>query len=381
MKPKLFILLFCSLILTALKSRAQTPVPFDSPRWTIKADSAVREEYLGRPCLKLVNGTALLKDAHFTNGIIEFKIAMEQARYFPGIRFRVQDEGNGESYYLRPHQSGNPDAMQYCPEYNGAGSWQLYYGQGFNNAHKLPFGRWLSIRILVKDARAEVYFDDEKDPVLYIHKLKRPLAAGMISLNNGGPVPARYADFSYTPTNNVQLMNSPVPEPILPATVFTSWQVSRPFDEKIILDRSSLDSPGRAPLHPLNSAPRHNPDTSSFQWHTLPADERGVADLSILAGAVPGKNTVFVRQIIESDRMQIKKFSFGFSDRARVYLNWKLLYSGEDEFLSRDYRFLGTMGYFDELYLDLKKGRNELWMAISEDMGGWGVQGRLEDWP
>jgi len=365
MKPKLFILLFCPLTVSVLKSHAQTTIPFDSPRWTIKADSAIREEYLGRPCLKLINGVALLKDAHFTNGIIEFKIALEQARYFPGMRFRMEDEGNGESYYLRPHQSGNPDAMQYYPEYNGAGSWQLYYGKGFNNAHKLPFDRWLSIKILVSGTRAEVYFDKEKEPVLYIHKLRRPLAAGMIALDNGWPVPARYADFSYTATDSVQLMNSPAPEPVLPATVFTSWQVSTPFDEKQIQSRPSL-------------SPQ---DTSSLQWRTLPTDERGVADLSILAGTMPGKNTVFVRQVIESDRPQIKKFSFGFSDRVRVYLNSKLLYAGEDNFLSRDYRFLGTMGYFDELYLDLKKSRNEILMAISEDAGGWGVQARLEDWP
>jgi hypothetical protein len=315
--------------------------------------------------LKLINGSALLEDAHFTNGIIEFNISLQQDRYFPGIRFRVQDAGNGESYYLRPHQSGNPDAMQYYPEYNGAGSWQLYYGKGFNNAHKLPFGRWLHIKILVSGTRAEVYFDDEKAPVLYINKLKRPLTEGMISLDNGGPVPARYADFSYTVLDTVPLMNQPEPEPVLPATVLRSWQVSAPFDEKWLLDKPSL-------------APE---DRSSFHWQSLPADERGVADLSILAGTAPGKNTVFVRQVIESDRPQLKKFSFGFSDRVRVYLNAKLLYAGEDNFVSRDYRFLGTVGYWDALYLNLQKGRNEIWMALSEDFGGWGVQAKLEDWP
>jgi hypothetical protein len=75
----------------------------------------------------------------------------------------------------------------------------------------------------------------------------------------------------------------------------------------------------------------------------------------------------------------VKKFSFGFSDRARLYFNNKLLYAGEDNFLSRDYRFLGTMGYYDAVYLDLKKGRNEVWIAVSENEGGWGVMGMLEE--
>jgi hypothetical protein len=63
----------------------------------------------------------------------------------------------------------------------------------------------------------------------------------------------------------------------------------------------------------------------------------------------------------------------------RVYLNGRLLYSGNDTFLSRDYRFLGSIGYFDALYLPLRQGENELLMAVSEDQGGWGVQAKIAD--
>jgi hypothetical protein len=364
MKLPLFLSLFCLPALYLPAGYAQTTIPFDSPRWTIKGNEVVRETYQGLPCLKLTNGTAVLKEAHFTNGIIEYKMFLEPARYFPGIGFRMADSENGEIYYLRPHQSGNPDAMQYYPEYHGSGGWQLYYGKGFGNAHKLPFDRWLRIKILVSGSRAEVYFDEEKEPVLYIRQLKRAVAAGMIALDNSWPVAVRYADVSFTPMDSVALLNPPDPEPPLPASVFSSWQVSAPFDE------------ARLPAGPLSSK-----DTASLSWQTLGVDDRGVADLSILAGAKPGKNTVFVRQVLESNRPQVKRLSFGFSDRVHVYLNGKLLYTGQDNFLSRDYRFLGTMGYFDALYLDLRKGRNELWMALSEDMGGWGVQAKLEDMP
>src|SRR6186713_3234587 len=166
-------------VLASLNVYTQTPIPLDQAHWRIKADSAVQETYLGRSCLKLTNGTATLPDVQFTNGIIEFDIALVKDRYFPGIKFRVQDTANGESYYLRPHQSGNPDAMQYYPEFNGSGSWQLYYGKGYNNPHVLPFDRWLHIKMLISGTRGEVYFDDEKTPVLYMHALKRPVAAGM----------------------------------------------------------------------------------------------------------------------------------------------------------------------------------------------------------
>ena len=67
----------------------------------------------------------------------------------------------------------------------------------------------------------------------------------------------------------------------------------------------------------------------------------------------------------------------GFSDRAVVYLNGRPLYRGDDTYRSRDYRFLGSIGWYDELYLPLEAGENELVIAVSEDLGGWGLQGRL----
>jgi hypothetical protein len=50
----------------------------------------------------------------------------------------------------------------------------------------------------------------------------------------------------------------------------------------------------------------------------------------------------------------------------------------DDNYQSRDYRFLGSIGYFDTLYLPLTQGANELLLAVSEDQGGWGVQAKLE---
>jgi hypothetical protein len=60
---------------------------------------------------------------------------------------------------------------------------------------------------------------------------------------------------------------------------------------------------------------------------------------------------------------------FGFSDRVRVYLNGDLLYAGADIQASRDYRFLGTVGWYDTLYLPLQRGRNEIVLVVSEGDG------------
>ena len=89
--------------------------------------------------------------------------------------------------------------------------------------------------------------------------------------------------------------------------------------------------------------------------------------------------TVLARATIVSPRDQTRRLEFGFSDRVRVYLNGRPLYGGADSYGSRDYRFLGSIGWFDAVYLPLETGPNELVLAVSEDFGfGWGIQARLD---
>jgi hypothetical protein len=83
---------------------------------------------------------------------------------------------------------------------------------------------------------------------------------------------------------------------------------------------------------------------------------------------------------VHAARPQTRRFTFGYSDRARVYLNGTLLYKGDNGYLSRDYRYLGTIGLFDSIALPLKGGDNELWIAVSEDFGGWGIMGGISDY-
>ena len=60
-----------------------------------------------------------------------------------------------------------------------------------------------------------------------------------------------------------------------------------------------------------------------------------------------------------------------------MFLNGRPLYEGDDTYRSRDYRFLGSIGWYDALHLPLEEGANELAVVVSEDFGGWGVQARL----
>src|SRR3712207_7858312 len=76
------------------------------------------------------------------------------------------------------------------------------------------------------------------------------------------------------------------------------------------------------------------------------------------------RDTAFARLVIQSDREQVKRLRFGFSDEVKVYFNGRLLYGGRDVYQSRGYKFPGRLGLYDELYLPLGGGGDELWLAI-----------------
>lgn len=346
----------------ALPVLAQT-VPFDSIRWEIDAKESRVEEYLGRQSLFLKGGLALVKDAKFLNGVIEFDIAFSEARTFVGAIWRVQDQQNYEEFYFRPHQSGNPDANQYTPVFNGNAGWQLYYGEDFAAPVRYRFNEWMRVKIVVAGSQAEVYIMDMDTPALFIPELKREPASGQIGLSAGNFNPAHYSNFSFTAANAPVLKGKAKPSKPAPKGLVTAWSVSSGFPEKNLQGKLQLSES----------------DKSGLTWKKLECEATGIANLSRLVAIGEQSNTTFARLIINSEREQIKEIKFGFSDRVRVYLNDHLLYAGDDGFVSRDYRFLGTVGLWDALYLPLKKGRNELWLAVSENFGGWGIQAAFED--
>jgi hypothetical protein len=114
-------------------------------------------------------------------------------------------------------------------------------------------------------------------------------------------------------------------------------------------------------------------------WTVLASEPSGLTDLSRLNGIRDGRNTVLARTIVRSERDLRAPLELGFSDRAVLFLNGTPLYRGDDSYRSRDYRFLGSIGWYDTVYLPLLAGENDLVVAVSEDIGGWGVQARFPD--
>lgn len=130
---------------------------------------------------------AILKNVRFKDGVIEAKVlskllpnAPDMARGFIGIAFRVNDSTNKfECIYIRP-TNGRADnqlrrnrSIQYFsfPAYKydrlrkeAAGEYETYADMGLNE--------WISLKIVVKGTKAQLYLNNNKQPALVVNDLK-----------------------------------------------------------------------------------------------------------------------------------------------------------------------------------------------------------------
>lgn len=335
-------------------------VALDEAHWSVNSKEFRFEEYLGVPSMYLPQGSAQLKDVVFHNGIIEFDIAFPQGRGFPGINFRIQDEMNSEEFYMRPHQSGNPDANQYTPVFNGLAGWQLYYGEGHGAPIQYNFDAWNHVKLVISGTAGEVYINDMEKPLFQIYELKHGDVSGPIELK--GNAKSHFANFSYSSIDNPKLKLPVVELSKIENNVIRQYQVSEALDGAALLGKSNLTS-----------------DEMDVKWTSIHSEYTGNINIARVARLDQKRNTALAKFTISSESEQIKRLDFGFSDVAQVYINGKLIYGGNNKFRTRDYRYLGTIGYFDSIYLDLKKGDNEILFAVTEGFGGWGIKAKMED--
>src|ERR1044071_555554 len=363
--------------LAAQSSQEATSADFDTDRWQITDKNARKEEHLGRKSLFLKSGYASLKDVVFENGVIEVDIAAPNLASFVGIVFRFENAGDHEIVYFRPHKSGLEDAVQYTPSFNGAASWQLYSGPGFTAAVKIPKEQWVHARIEISGLGGKVYFNNSDKPVLVIEDLKRGHSRGSVGLW-GGANGGHFSNFTYKVApmrERAEKEKAPVA-----AGILAKWELSEVFDSA---QKDPETIPSAAEL-------------KAMKWETVGVEPPGMlvisryrrsasivpsfANLSERAGKREGRKGVFARTTIYSDRDQIKRMSLGYSDEVTVFLNSRPVFTGRSAFHFRDPGFLGIMDVEnDAIYLDLKKGRNEIVLGLADYFGGWGFICRIDD--
>ena len=346
----------------------------DSAHWVFEGNAEVTD-YLGRRCIMLDGGAATAKDLELRDGVIDMDVATPAKRGFFGIQFRA-DSVNGEYVYLRQHKSGLPDAMQYTPVLNTGLNWQLYSGPGFTGAAEIPRDAWFHLRLAVAGAQARLYVQDTTKPALEISDLKSGLERGQVALAAlTGAVCFANIEFHATPEAPWRRQPPPMPEGTL-----VRWSLSPVYDAL-----------ARDPERPLTATER-----AAIKWEAVEAEPPGIVaiyryrmaphprvsfqtDWSTRLEPQPGTKLIYARTTISSDRDMVRKLSLGYSDEVSVFLNGRILYRGRSAQSFRDPGFLGIVSADDDaVYLPLRKGSNELVLALSELGGGWGFVARLD---
>ena len=349
----------------------------DSPRWQVEGN-AKPADYQGRKCLRLDGGAAVLKDFELRDGVIDVDVATPASRGFFGIVFRVADEGaTAEFVYLRQHKSGQPDAMQYTPILRTGLNWQLYKGPGFTGAVDIPRDVFFHLRLEVAGAQARLFVKDMTRPALVMSDLKTGVQKGGIALDALTGT-TYFANFEVRTTPDAPWERHLPPMP--PGTL-TRWSISPAYDAL-----------ARDPERPLSRA-----ESDAIAWQDVEAEPPGFVvlyryrkaphlrvsfdgDFSKRLEPQPGMQVVYARTTVDSDRDQVKRLEIGYSDDVSVFLNGRILYRGRSAQYFRDPAFLGIVNpENDAVYLPLKKGANELLLAVGEIGGGWGFICRLAD--
>jgi hypothetical protein len=214
-------------------------------------------------------------------------------------------------------------------------------------------------------------------PVLVIDDLKSGMRRGQIAL----AVLAGKTCFS-----NFELRTTPdVPwvrrEPAMPPGTLTRWRLSPAYDaatrdlerpltraelEAIVWQDVAAEPPGFVVVNRYRASP--HPRVSFAN------------DIAKRLEPQPGMKVVYARTVIDADRAGMRKLSLGYSDDVSVFLNGRILYRGRSAQNFRDPAFLGIVDpENDAVWLPLKKGRNDLVLALSELGRGWGFICRLDE--
>ncbi len=347
-------------------------IPADSPRWQLGPKATVTD-YLGRRSLALEDDPATLKDFEMTDGVVDVDMAGNGARGFYNISFRRRSKEEMELVYLRPHKTGLEDAQQYTPVFRGTGAWQIYNGPGFTAAVDIPRDVWFHVRLVIAGAQAQLYVSNMTVPSLVMNDLKTGIRQGGVG-------------FYGVHVSNVEIRRTPPAvwvrhEPAMAPATIVKWRLS-----------PSMDALERDSERPLSKS-----EADSMKWQEVTAEPPGFVvinhyrkgpdliptfarDFSRRLEPQKGTQLVYARTTIAADRDRVKKLNIGYSDEVSVFLNGRILYRGRSAQRFRDPGFLGIVNpENDAVYLPLKKGRNELVLALSELTGGWGFICRFDN--
>jgi hypothetical protein len=357
-----------AMLLAALPHVAATQAyPADAEGWTGIGPEARVVRIDGRAAFSMHSGRVFRRDVKLLDGTIDVDVRLTRARSFVYVQFRMESDSDHEEFYLRPHKSDLPDALQYAPVFRGQSAWQLFHGPGGTAPVKFEAGQWTHLRIVLSGRRAALFVGDTTQPALVVSRLAREPRAGYLALRSFLPAgvaatedPAVFANLVVRP-GVLAYDFSTRQESAPPAGLVLRWEIGDAFQTPA--ERAALPS-----------------GLAATAWRAVDAEPNGTLMLGRYLEAPAGARSwsAAVRLRLRSDRAQTVPLELGYSDAVTAFLNGLPLFSGDARYSYDNPRQEGVIGLWQAtVYLPLRAGSNELVFVVSDAFGGWGLMGRL----
>src|SRR4051812_27332353 len=199
--------------------------------WDLSGAATKIDTLNGIPTVRVETGRATRRDVQLENGTIDLDVMLTNRRSFVYVGFRMRTDEDHEEFYLRPHKSNLPDAVQYAPVFQGASAWQLYHGPGGTSAVGFTPNVWTHVRVVLSGRRAALFVGDTIKPALVVPRLAHDPAPGYIAVYGflpagvpgSGPI-ARFANVRIRPNVIAYTFGPDVPSPTVPG-VIRAWTV------------------------------------------------------------------------------------------------------------------------------------------------------------
>ena len=363
-------------VLVSFLSDLQTPsersVPFTGAGWELRGDRTRLARVDGRDVLEVESGFAFRSDVRFQDGTIDFDVQVTRRRSFVYVYFRQVADGEREEFYLRPHKSALPDAVQYAPVWQASSAWQLHHGPGGTATVEFEPGAWIHVRVVVQGTRAALFVNDLTKPALVVSRLSREPQAGSIAFGaflpanvpGAGPI-ARFSNVAIREGSipfDLEGAAGSIPDPVAAAGVVRAWSVSQSF----VPDETEV------PALPASKL--------LGEFKRLEAEPSGLLQLDRHVRVPPEHkaSTAIARVRVRAAQAGVYAFDLGFSDVATVFLNGQPVFRGVGTYSFDRPRREGLIGFDNaRLYLPLRAGENDLDVIVSDTFGGWGLMGRF----
>ncbi|HEY8258229.1 MAG TPA: hypothetical protein VIG08_11305 [Gemmatimonadales bacterium] len=364
--------------LTPAMGAGQTEnVALTTDSWTA-TDSVRSLSYLGRPSLYINRGVALARGASMENGTLELDVAASDTTNFLGVAFRAANPRFSNVLFLRPGASGTEEAIQYGPAFNSLGvAWQVYHGEGANAVADIPRNRWVHLRIELDGPVARLYLDTATTPTLVVPRVVASGGAGLGVWTGAFGRGAYFSNIRYSAApGSASASAAPAPPP---GTIL-GWEISSPVE---VADFSPefLPNLGRLTWQRVEAEPEGFVLINRYREAPVggvPRDSTGAVMVdSVMTGKIEGSRVVYARTTITAARDETRRMQYAYSNGVVIYLNGRpLAFAMNPGGLRSNLGVMEKAG--DAVYLPLKRGKNQVVLAIIQCTGGWAFSARLD---